>query len=146
MKTLFASIRNGRFPVFFEHKPSETFIQSLSHDGSPAHDCVLCGRVHFNSEGEFMDEGELEKLQAQQKNNPEKYISHQGEVWLGTFAGEKIVLDCPCNGLGFLESVVWGSRRAITDYFEAQALKQTREAKENTELAKRSEKAVKESK
>lgn len=41
--------------------------------GSPVQSCD-CGRVHYNSTGEFMDEGELEDLEEKHQKNPKVYI------------------------------------------------------------------------
>ena len=54
--------------------PSEEFYSAFIGGGSPVADCEFCGRVHYEADGEFMEQGELEDLEKKHKAEPDKYI------------------------------------------------------------------------
>lgn len=104
--------------------------------GTPAATCELCGREHFDANGEFMEEGELDDLLAKQKSKPEKYISHNGGIGFGHIDGKQVVWDCPCNRASRFEKFIWGHRQIIASYLKARAQKATEHAQQLAEMTK----------
>jgi hypothetical protein len=69
-----------------------------SHGGGCRRECA-CGRTHFDisDNGWDWEDGELEGLQAKAKEQPDKYIEHDGIVGCMEICGAVIVYDCKCG-------------------------------------------------
>ncbi|HLC77530.1 MAG TPA: hypothetical protein VJH92_00205 [Candidatus Nanoarchaeia archaeon] len=90
---------NAKNPPQKSSPPSREFMQAVLHAGSISVDCELCDRTHFvNDEkaGDF-EEGELERLRENYRQNPDKYVSHNGPEMIsyGYLAGKQVVDGCP---------------------------------------------------
>lgn len=142
---LFPKQAPGTYPIYSEHGPSDEFVRAICDGGTPVNDCDLCGRVHFNSTGEYMDEGELEDLIAKQKKEPEKYYGQNGQIYHGEIDGKAVVYGCPCNGLYLYERLIWNERHMISRYIVAQTASNERMAKLDSKSAAELQDAVKKS-
>ena len=120
---------------FSDKKPSDIFIRLVCHSGSKVIDCDHCGRVHYDYNGEFMEEGELEDLQEKAKKDPEKYVGHDGDIYWGTVMGKATVTDCPCGFLGWFENAIWSDRKFISEYLIKMAAARLNQAKETMKIA-----------
>jgi len=123
-------------------KASEEFIRAFSRHGTIVATCA-CGRTHFASyDADCFDEGELEKLSAQQQREPNKFVEHfQSSVSVVHFGNETLVADCDCDRLKRYENFIWAYRQSILDYL---VKRNTRDFNMVTELNEQIEK-VKES-
>lgn len=117
--------------VFSKEKVSDLFATLVCDSGSSVVECEHCGRVHYDSTGEYMEEGELEELESQARKTPEKYIAHNGDVYWGIVAGKNTVVDCPCNFLGWFEKLVWSERRLISRFLTEKSAKLLEKAKKD---------------
>lgn len=110
-------------------KPSELFMGLICNGGTPAATCQLCGREHFDLNGEFMEEGELDSYLKKQEAKPEKYIGHDGGICIGEIDNQQVVWDCPCNRCRRFEDFIWGHRHIIASYLRQRAELQMEAAK-----------------
>jgi hypothetical protein len=101
-------------------KVSDTFFDTLSHDGSVCRECQ-CGRTHFAAYAEeCFEPGELEKLRENAHQQPDKFLEYDGSIVTAAFLnGKEYVYQCPCEGLAPYESFVWRNRNEIVDYITA---------------------------
>ena len=60
----------------------------------------------------------LMKWKKRQAKNPDKYLSHSGDVHWGYFDGIRSVLDCPCNKLRLYEDLIWDDRYKIAEFIK----------------------------
>lgn len=98
---------------------SPEFEKIFCWGGSPQASCS-CGRVHYASGGEFMDEGELERLQNLHKRSPKTYIpTTDDSVGIATINGASYVWDCPCEWDKRLENFLWSHRADIIAFYQA---------------------------
>jgi len=128
-----------------QRKVSEEFWNALISSGRNVIDCTFCGRTHYVEDpGSDYDEGELKRLNARNKKNPDKVVFHQGDIsvsW-GNLDGKQAVYGCPCNSVRKYEDFIWDNRYLIANYLTARALKMKKEAKENSKLARMVQKAT----
>lgn len=67
--------------------------------GSPVIQCA-CGITNYADIDELMDEGEMDRLRSDDRNNPGKYhCQHEGRDTVSSvyFNGSEHVLKCPCK-------------------------------------------------
>lgn len=103
-------------------QPSEAFEEAVSTGGGIVATCEHCKRVHFEDDeraGDF-EEGELERLRAEAKADPDKTIANGG-VRTGEIDGCTVVIGCPCNALRKYEDWIWNHRRLIATYLPKRA-------------------------
>ena len=105
--------------------------------GTPVATCQ-CGRIHYTGMGTDMDPGELEKLEAKRKAQPEKYIPDPDNDSIGvvTFNGVTHVWNCPCESLARWEEWIWNNRELITRYLRARIDSELKAATEQAERLK----------
>ena len=121
--------------IFSTEEASDIIKDLVCDSGSQVVDCQHCGRVHYDSTGEFMKESELKKLDLKAENNPEKYIGHNGTVHWGTVMGKSTVINCPCNFLRMFENTVWSNRRLVSEYLIRKSTEILEKAKQISDLA-----------
>ena len=101
---------------------SEQFLTALISAGSICVDCELCGRTHFASATPgWFEDGELERLQAKAKEQPDKYIEHEGTdtVHWGFILSKQVVADCECKKLDEIEKMIWRDRFVVIEFYQA---------------------------
>lgn len=116
-------------------RASEEFEDAIVHAGSGEISCEFCNRVHFvsNREGFDWDEGEHERLLANSKKYPEKYIPHdEDSVGWGYLDGKQYVAGCPCNSAARYERFILKHRNVIIDYLKSRAEKNLRKARQES--------------
>ncbi len=116
--------------VFSEQGPSGIISLAVCNSGSQVVDCEQCGRIHFDSTSEAMGEVELNEFLQKAKDEPEKYIGHDGFVSWGNVMGKSTVADCPCNFLGYFEKVLWSHRHLISRYLIEMSKQRLKDAQE----------------
>lgn len=125
-------------------KVSEEFWDAICHAGSNVTNCELCGRVHFvDDKLSDYERGELEKLYADNKANPDRTIFHPNDdaVFWGIIDGRRAVYDCPCGLARKYEDFIIDNRRQIMSYLVKRAESLEREAREESALAEKANKA-----
>lgn len=121
-----------------DQAPSDRFTELVHSGGTPVADCDLCGRTHYTGSGQYMEEGELDKLRAATAADPEHYVETSDDsVSIGQIDGRQSVWGCPCNGLTRYESFIWHHRHLIVDYLEARANAAALAAGEDAALVRR---------
>lgn len=118
---------------------SEMFQDCVCDSGSLVVECA-CGRVHFATDagaGDY-DEGELSKLLANAKKNPEKYLENQvcSSISTGKLDGYTVVYNCPCNWGARHEHFIWANRELIAKYLELRTNEELKTALNNKATAK----------
>lgn len=141
-RILFPKAQEGTFPIFAKESASDAFVEAICIGAGPVRDCELCGRVHFDQNGEYMDEGELEELLAKQKKEPKKYCSMDGAVHDGYIEDMQVVVNCPCNGLRLYEDFILAEARLICNFLVRDANERLEEAKEDAQDAAKALSAV----
>lgn len=107
------------------------FEKTLSWGGTPQAQCA-CGRIHYASDGDFMEPGELDGLEAKRKEHPDRYIpTTDDSVSITTFRGVPYVWACPCGALDGLENLFWSNRAQIIAYYRARTQRELAEATGN---------------
>lgn len=107
------------------------FDQLFSWGGTPQAMCG-CGRVHYASGGDFMEEGQLAGLEAKRKENPDRYIpTTDDSVGITDIFGVTYVFNCPCDWAEKIERHLWARRREIIAYYQARTQRELQEANEN---------------
>ena len=116
-------------------EPSAEFKQAITSMGSLVVICEFCGITHYSSmEGDFED-GELELLEANHKENPDMYVDHLDEyARCGYLEGKQYVIDCTCNKARPYEDFIWKNRDMIVTYLKAKSEARLKEAQRNAEL------------
>ena len=130
-----------------EKKASEEFWEALIHSGSNVINCEGCDRTHFvDNPGYDYEEGELKKLYADSKKNPDKVVFHgdSDSVSWGVIDGKQLVYGCPCDTALKYESLIWENRHLIANYIIARAKKIEEHSAETSGLAGKISRAVKE--
>jgi hypothetical protein len=112
-------MKEETLPVLSE-PASEMFHRAFSDSSSLAIDCEFCGRTFFKSGGDY-DDGELEKLQANAKANPDKYVETDDYTSWYYLSGKQCVAECPCNAARHYENFIWRYRRQISTYLKLRA-------------------------
>lgn len=106
-----------------------------SGSGGCERTCV-CGRLHFDSSGQwdFDDEEELGRHEEKADKEPDKYIRQNGSIgtMLIPFVGE-VVYDCPCGLAEKFERLLRDNAVTIARYLNAYS-RMLREASERTEV------------
>lgn len=128
--------------IFEKQKPSEWIEDVVCSSGTPVQECGHCGRVNYNASGEYMDEGELEELEAKTQKNPDDFHPQGGEIRWGFVTGIATVIGCPCNFLTYWENIIWLERRNISQYLNKRASAQMKSAQEDHELSEVAAKSV----
>lgn len=121
--------------IFSKQEPSEMIKKLVCNGGSPVVTCQQCGRTLFDSTGEFMDPGELEKLLEKERNEPEKYIGSPWCVDTGDLTDNIVLIDCPCNYLSSFEENIWSHRGLISEYLIQRANSELKDAQKTAEDA-----------
>jgi len=107
------------------------FEKLFSWGGTPQAQCG-CGRVHYASGGDFMEEGELAGLEAKHKEKPDRYIpTTDDSVGITDVFGVTHVWNCPCHWAEQMERHLWSRRREIIAYYQARTQRELKEANEN---------------
>lgn len=114
---------------------SKELMDAICDGGTPVATCA-CGVTHFDANGEFMDEGELETLLVKQQANPEKYSSHDGSISFGHVAGQQYVWNCNCDRLDKCEMWLLENQRMILNFFRNRASKLKADAESAAESLK----------
>jgi len=97
-------------------EPSKLFEDCVRDGGSVVAECELCGRTHFGN-GRNMEEGELESLQKQAKEHPDKFLGWDyDDIDTGYINGKRVVLGCPCNELSRYEAFIMSHRILILKF------------------------------
>lgn len=110
------AITTEELPIFTFNPPSKEFREAIHTQGSPAIDCELCGRTHFDLFGECMEEEELNELLAKQQKDPRRYCGTGGIVYWGYIETLQAVIDCPCHGLRLYEDFISNHSRLICEF------------------------------
>jgi hypothetical protein len=118
-------------------EPSDEFSRAVCDGGSPVHDCGFCGRTNFDLNGEFMDDGELERLLEKQKASPDKYFGQDNGISSGWIGGKAYVWGCPCNKARPYENFIWNNRHVIMTYLHAMTAKNLSDAKADAEAVRK---------
>jgi len=94
-----------------------------------------CGRRVFAGNGTDMDEGELERLQAAQKADPQKHCEHTGcdSVVAVSFHGANRVFGCDCEWEERLGLFLDQNERAFVEYYKRKVARVQRELKASAE-------------
>lgn len=105
------------------------FEALLRWGGSPQATCG-CGRVHFTDSGDFMEPGELDRLRAKAKAEPDRYIADgdNDSVSSATLAGVTAVWGCRCRYFERLESFLWSNREVFLRYYRSRIHREKSEA------------------
>lgn len=91
-----------------------------------------CGRVHYASGGDNMEEGELAGLEAKRKENPDRYIpTTDDSVAITDVFGAVCVWECPCGWAENIERHLWSRRRDIIAYYQSRTQRELQEATAN---------------
>lgn len=100
--------------------------------GSPVITCK-CGRQVFGGNGTDMDEGELEKLQAGAKAEPNRYCEHHGcdGVVAAHFNGGPHVFGCDCGWEKRLVEFLDQNERAFVEYYKRKVKRVQRQLMES---------------
>lgn len=107
------------------------FEKILSWGGSPQAQCA-CGRIHYTSGGDFMEPGELDRLNANNRRAPATYIpTTDDSVSITHFNGVPYVWECPCRALEKIEGLFWNHRAEIIAYYQARTQRELNEATVN---------------
>ncbi len=119
-----------------EELPTTFFEEAICDGGTPVVDCEHCGTTHFDFNGEFMEEGELERLLQRQAKEPSKYKGHDGGVHFGQIAGRNYVYGCKCKIVQQMERFVWNHRFLIASYLKKRAAAELHDAsRQHEEIA-----------
>jgi len=137
------STQNKEYRIFTKEEPSKLIEDIVISGASPVIDCEHCGRTHYDSTGEHMDEGELEGYEKGRAENPHKYIPRDGQVHHGYVMGKEAVYGCPCNILRIFEDLVWQNRRIALEYIQKRAIDKLKSAEEDLELVNQADEALK---
>lgn len=121
--------------IFEKKPPSDWIEEAVCNSGSPVQECEHCGRTHYNSSGEHMEEGELEQFEAKAKISPDEFHGHDGDVRWGLVMGKYTVIDCPCNFLTRWEKIIWNDRQQIARYLRNRSATQMEKAKQDLEIS-----------
>jgi hypothetical protein len=80
-----------------------------------------------------MDEGEFEKLEAEEKNNPQWYCCHNGDdsVVACGFNGGNYVFGCDCKWEEKLEKLLITNQREFVAYYKAKIARDLKKAQES---------------
>jgi hypothetical protein len=128
-----------------ERQASEEFWDAVISGGGLNADCDLCGRVHFVDHGVNYEEGELEGLFESQKQEPEKYISHDIEdVHFGSLGGKSLVYECDCGRAVEYEQFIWNSRSVIANYLRKKTRLILVDAERDVRLSENLDKVIEE--
>jgi hypothetical protein len=107
------------------------FDDALSWMGTYCQVACDCGRVHFcvgSGVGDY-EAGELEELEVNQENNPDKYISHSDDSPGFTIIDNRtLVYNCPCGLLARYEKFIWQNRETILDYYRRRHKRMSKES------------------
>lgn len=117
-------------PIIDDADLWDEFWHAGAAGGSCVSDCVKHGITFFDANGEFMEEGELEKLQAKAAANPEKYVALDGGTHMTEMLGHIWHWDCKeCRAEAhkYME-FIWGHRRAISRFINARLATEEKEA------------------
>ena len=116
------------------NKISEHFWDALIDAGSLVVECEFCGRLHFAHEGDY-EAGELERLEANAKKTPDKYVEHfdRDVVSWGYLDGKQAVYNCPCESLVRWEQFIWNERDMILKYYKARMKTNSKNAQADLE-------------
>jgi hypothetical protein len=103
--------------------PSEIFERVFMAAGGVRFTCDGCGREHYASDAGYdFEPGELEDLHDKAAAWPSGYIDHGDEsVGVVEFAGQILVVGCPCNRLQRYEAFIWSNREKIAEYLNKRA-------------------------
>ena len=101
----------------------------LSWGGTPVGHCS-CGRIHYQADGQFMDEGELERMEKNRKEAPKRYFPRNDgdSVGVGVLGGVAYVWGCECGRLEQIEQFLWGNRDAILTFYRARLAREKAQA------------------
>ena len=84
--------------------------------------CDFCNRTHFVSSGLHMDSGELEELERNAAEKPERYVrrSDADVISYGYIEGNQYVWNCGCakseERLKRIEDWIWSHQKIIAAY------------------------------
>ena len=135
--------KDGTLPIFSEVPASDAFIEAFSQGSSPVLQCQLCTRVLYNSTGEYMDEeNELQNLEKEYEENPEKYIPIDHQIHQGTIEGNQVLMECPCNGIRLFENFIWNNSKRISQYLCERSDKEFKYAQTEKDSAENAKKAL----
>lgn len=96
----------------------ESFLDAVCDGGTPVADCGFCGKTFFAGDGDFMDEGELEKLEAKAAAAPDKYEAvDAGSVSYGHIFGRQVVWHCRCEKVKSNALTIWARRHTLLEFF-----------------------------
>lgn len=115
--------------------PGEIFQDIVCNFGTPVHSCA-CGLTHYDSSGEFMDDGELEDLVSKANASPDKYRAHEGGVSLGEWGGQSYVWNCECGWGDKGAETLTILRTTILQFYQALAEEQRKESNETMDKLK----------
>jgi hypothetical protein len=88
-----------------------------SHCGGCRRQCI-CGRQHFDfsDNGWTWEDGELERLEAMAKKEPDIYIGHDGTIGTMEIDGVDIVYDCKCDNAAKYERFILAHAEQLAEY------------------------------
>ncbi len=126
------------FPVFFEKKPSEEFLESVIHCGSTDISCEFCGRYHFTPDFQNQEGGEkYEEYSKKAELKPGgEFVEHDEDMvsW-GMLDGKQYVVDCPCHAGVAYEQLFWKHLELISGYSIKRAVQMKQHAERVLERA-----------
>lgn len=101
-------------------EPSQHMIEAFGLGvGSPAIECV-CGRTHCAPESDCIDSDESEEMRINASLKPKQFILHENvdAISAKMINGATAVVECECNYLARLESILWNERERILRYYK----------------------------
>ena len=111
------------------------FEKILQLGGTPTAQCA-CGRIHYVADGTFMEEGELERLQANNKSDSKNYIPDHDNDSIGIIDlnGVSYVWNCPCRLLDAVEGFLWDNREKFIQFYKQRSARERREVTDSEKL------------
>ena len=93
-----------------------------SHCGGIVRDCS-CGITHFDTYNQGCDweEGELEGLEENAKNNPDRYRGHDHSIGTMEIGGHEIVFGCTCDLADKYEKFILNHAVQLKEYLNQRA-------------------------
>jgi hypothetical protein len=105
--------------------------------GSPVIQCA-CGRYNYCN-SDFMDEGEFERLEVEDKKCPNNYCYHSDgsdSVTATRFNGGEYVFGCNCKWEERLENFLDNHQKEFVTYYKNKIARDLKKTQESVELLK----------
>lgn len=115
----------------------ESFLDAVCDAGTPVADCTFCGKTFFAGGGDYMEEGELEELEAKAMAAPDKYEAvDSSSVSYGHIFGRQVVWHCRCEKVRANALTIWARRHTLLEFFQGATAKMEADAARMKEAMK----------